>query len=103
MTISPAIPTHRGCLLRHGLEVAVPNFFQLPHAGGAGAPTTSRASANISGVDGLTKGARQPVHNISDKCADGSRIVMIGIGAGVSVPFVFQSFIHEVQNDDLCQ
>lgn len=80
------------------------NNIQLPHAGGAGDFSTSPvASANISGVDGMTKGARQPVHNISDKCADGSRIVMIGIGVGASVPFVFQSFFHEVQNDNLCQ
>lgn len=83
--ISPAIPTHRGCLLGHGLEVAVPHFLQLPHAGGAGDFSTSPvASANISGVDGLTGGARQPVHNIGDKCADAF--------CGAYVPFVFSTF-----------
>jgi hypothetical protein len=85
--ISPAIPTHRGCLLGHGLEVAVPIFIQLPHAGGAGDFSTSPvASANISGVDGLTGGARQPVHNIGNNLTDGFR--------GAGVPFVFHPF-HE--------
>lgn len=70
---------------------------QLSHAGAAGDLFTSRA--NITGLDGMTGVQRQPVHNIGDNLTDGSRIVE----AGASVPFVFQSFFHEVQNDNLCQ
>ena len=85
--ISPAIFSYRDCFLGRGLSA--PIFIQLLAQASAagGGPSSSVASGNRSGVDGIA--GLDAVHYFSDDLTDLSRF----IGAGVSVPFGFQ-FSH---------
>lgn len=61
--------------------------------GGAHRPLPVRANISLgAGNDGLTGGICQPVHNFSNDNANGPRIVCVGIGGGIALPFIFQSF-----------
>ena len=45
--------------------------------------------------DGLTWGISQPVHNFSNEQTYWPRIVCVGVGCGVALPFWFISIFHE--------
>lgn len=66
--------------------------------GGAACSSTSPSSANLflgrDGKDGLAGGICQPVHNFSNECANGQRLVLVGIGGGVALPFWFVVPFH---------
>lgn len=51
------------------------------------APVSSGA-----GDDRLDGGLVQSVHNFSNERTDANRIVLVGIGGGVALPFVFHPF-----------
>ena len=44
--------------------------------------------------DGLTLGNSQPVHNFSNEQAYWPRIVCVGVGGGIALPFWFISIFH---------
>lgn len=60
-------------------EVAAPIFY---------------SQVSLRGNDGLL-GELQPVDNIRNKAPDGGRIVLVGIGGGIAVPFMFWTFHGE--------
>lgn len=83
-------------------------------AGGAGAPLSDASPIYPLGRDlgqgetnrsfGIGGVSPEPIHNFSNELSDGGRLVLVGIGQGVSVPFIYiPSFFHEVQNDNLQQ